>query len=847
MQQKKLSWLIAGMFTIPAGASAQTPPAPESEVQQVTVSGIRASVRNALAAKDASNSMVEIIASEDIGKLPDTTIAESLARLPGLSAGLDRGNASQIVARGLGPRFIGATLNGRELATSEPDRAVRFEQFPSESISGATIYKTQSAELVEGGIATTIDLQTVQPLKFNSRMASFKADALYYSMAKDIPGAKKVAPRLGGIYVDQFAGKTLGVALAFSYQDQPSVQKLVKHFGFNTFNPSGVSGNAKTPWGWEDAVKRGKNERASMLGKVEWKASPDALITSDIYYSRSDIREPELSHWSGGIGSWEGWQAPDYSNVTVRDGYVVGGTVRNVGLTTNDALWTQDMYTLAGGLNGKFNIGEWKVDADLFSSRSERESEWRDLRLFSNNGATITFSLPGDGKYAYTWGQDTGNPANFGNASLHISNYERLQDRLSGLHLNASRAVDAGWISKIKAGVRMTDREKRFEMANWEFAGTAIPGSAFESVPVPGLSTFLGVKDWTGTVLASFGQNAFNPDGRPRDRLAGWVVKERNSAAYVQGDLEGELMGLSFRGNAGLRLVRTTQTGEGAQALGGNITPTSVKSSYTEVLPSVNLIFNMDEKQERQLRVSLGRAMARAPVDDLRGSRNLARPNELLPNLTGSAGNPELKPMMSNQFDLAYQWYFDKGSLLSGGVFYKQLSRYIGVSTVDTRVDGAPATLTRPVNGDGGNVRGAEFIYQQSFGNGFGVSSNYAYSTSDITETYNGMVMPLEGMMKHNGGMTLWYEKNGFEARLAANYHSPFSRIAGWDGLLQRNEEETYVTLNFAKQLTPMLQLRFGMDNVTNQKVVYTSNNNPYYQEIREFGRRFNVGLSFKL
>src|SRR5450830_1865291 len=240
MKRTPISALLRHLFLLPvlpaALAQESAQPAPgggDTAVQQVTVSGIRASVRNALAAKEASNSIVEVVSSEDIGKLPDTTIAESLARLPGLSSGLDRGNASQIVARGMGPRFIGATLNGRELASSEPNRAVRFEQFPSESISGATVYKTQNAELVEGGIATTIDLQTVSPLKYNGRQFSLKADALYYPLAKDIPGGDTTAPRIGGIYVDQFANKTIGAAIAFSYQDQPSVQKNVRHWGFN--------------------------------------------------------------------------------------------------------------------------------------------------------------------------------------------------------------------------------------------------------------------------------------------------------------------------------------------------------------------------------------------------------------------------------------------------------------------------------------------------------------------------------------------------------------------------------------------------------------------------------------
>eukprot|EP01041_Mallomonas_annulata_P024194 gene24194-44879_t len=157
------------------------------------------------------------------------------------------------------------------------------------------------AELVEGGVATTIDLQTVQPLKYNGRQATLRADALYYPIAKDVPGADKTAPRVGGVYIDQFNDRTLGVALAFSYQDQPSVQKNIKHWGFNEFNSGDLNGDGKvdkSPWGFEDGVKRGNDKRSSLLGKVEFKASPDAFITADAYYSSARIREPGLSHWS---------------------------------------------------------------------------------------------------------------------------------------------------------------------------------------------------------------------------------------------------------------------------------------------------------------------------------------------------------------------------------------------------------------------------------------------------------------------------------------------------------------------------------------------------------------------
>ena len=861
MKHKKISWLIATLFTSPLLAqqalAQEASNGANTETQQVNVTGIRASVRNALAIKEASNSIVEVVSSEDIGKLPDTTIAESLARLPGMSSGMDRGNASQIVARGMGPRFIGATLNGRELASSEPNRAVRFEQFPSESLSGATIYKTQSAEVVEGGIATTIDLQTVSPLKYNGRQASLKADALYYEIGRDVPGASKTAPRLGGIYIDQFDDRKLGVALAFSYQDQPSVQKNVKHWGFNEDHSGDLNGDGKvdkTPWGWGDSIKRGKDERSSVLGKVEWKPSSDAIITADAYYAHAKIREPGLEHWSGDVGNWDGWQKSAYSNLDIRNGYVVGATVTGVGLTTNDTLWTQDMDTFATGVNGKFNVGEWKLETDLSTSRAGRDSAWYDLRQSAKNGATVSYAFSGNENPSFSFGQDTGNPANFWPATLYVDTDGHLRDSLDALHLNAARGVDWGPVSRLKIGARVTDRQKDYHQTTWNMQPvSAIADSEYESVKVAGLSApYLALKDFMGSTLKAFGAKAYDPSGRTQtqnDLLSGWKVKERSSSLYAQGDLDGTLGGYSYRGNAGVRVVHTTQTGEGMQTLNGATpTPVSESASYTEVLPSLNLIFNLDEKQEQQVRFSLARAMSRAPLDEMRASRTIyIDPNPTMP-LTGSAGNPGLKPMMANQLDLAYQWYFGKGSLLSAGAFYKKVTRYIGITSDTTTIDGRKAIITRSVNGEGGNVQGLELVYQHAFDNGFGIFSNYAYTNSDIKESFPAKnPFPIEGLMKHNGGVTLWYERDGFEARTSVNYHSKFVRNPTWAaGQLIENGAETYVTLNLAKQLTKELQLRFGIDNLTNQKVVYTSANVPEQQEVTQFGRRYNLGLSYK-
>ena len=870
MQQKTLSVLVRSLFpllalpAVPALAQQATPSEPaaggDTAVQQVVVSGIRASVRSALSVKENSNSMVEVVASEDIGKLPDTTIAESLARLPGLAAGLDRGNASQIVARGMGERFIGATLNGRELASSEPNRAVRFEQFPSESLSGAIVYKTQNADLVEGGVATTIDLQTVQPLKYNGRQASLKADALYYPLAKDVD-AQTVRPRLGGIWIDQFANKTIGAAVAFSYQKQPSIEERKNHWGFNEDHSADLNGDGKvdkTPWGFEDELKSGTNERSSVLGKLEWKASPDAMITADLYFARNKIREPSVQHWTGDVGNWDGWQTGNYSNVDIRNGYVVGATVKDVSLTTHSTRWIQNMDNFAGGLNGKFNVGDWKVEADVATSRASRASQWADVRNTTANNGTLSWAFTGNEQQSYSYSQDTGNLATFGAPQLVIDNDGHVHDRLDSAQLSGALPLDLGPVSRIKIGARFADREKSYHQTSWNSpTNSSIPASAYTTINVPGWFPALMLNDFEGTVTSAFGAGALDASGRTptaNDLLAGWRVKERTSALYAQADLDGEMFGLKYRGNAGVRVLHTRQTGEGMESVNG-AAPTAVSggASYTKALPSMNLIFGLDEEQKHQVRFSLARAMSRAPMDEMRASRQISMdttPGSQQP-LTGSAGNPGLLPMMANQADLAYQWYFDKGSLFSAALFYKQIGSYIGITTDTTTIGNRQAIITRSINGEGGYVRGLELVYQHAFTrlpapfDGLGVAANWSYNESDIHEYTNNY--PMEGLMRNNGGVTLWYEKNGFEARLSANYHSPFVRMPRWTaGYMAENGEETYVTANVSYYLTPQLQLRVGLDNITNQKVVYTQNANAYMQNVMEYGRRYNVGLSYK-
>ncbi|CAM3689574.1 TonB-dependent receptor [Roseateles saccharophilus] len=859
----RLCLLIQAFVLLPA--AAQTAPAPADAkteaLDTVVVSGIRASVRKALDTKEASNSQIEVIASEDIGKLPDTTIAESLARLPGMSAGIDRGNASQIVARGLGPRFVGATLNGREFASSEPDRAVRFEMFPSESVSGATIYKTQQADIAEGGIATTIDLQTVSPLDYKGRELSLKADANYYQLAASIGGAKKWSPRLGGIYVDQFANRTVGVALAFSYYDQPVLQDGVQNWGFDSGN--GNKNPGIESWGFQNAVKNGTNKRSSVLGKLEYKPDATFALTGDVYAARSDIKEQQYIHTADTCQWANAGCAAAYSgSPTISGGYVTGGTLTNAALKTINGLWKQDMKDFATGLNAKWKLDDWQIDADLAHSTADRDTHWTAVELDMNNPGTGTLSwnFPKDGWSTYNFSADSGNPASFNNWTGETwgpTYAGTLHDKLDSEQLNFTRRLVFGDLNKLKFGLRATQREKRYDQTSWDYGWVQFNPSDLHRVAVSGRPDFVAFGNVENEITKLFGASTLSADGRTpstNDLVAkDWRAKENSAAAYVQGDLNGSVGTLGYRGNVGLRLVHTSQTGYGNSLINNVVTPTQDGISYTRALPSLNLVLSLDENDENQLRFGMARALSRAPLDVMTSAQTVTiDPNGVNPTIV-SGGNPRLKPMMADQIDLAYQRYFGKGNFFSAGLFYKQVKDYIGLASVACSYAGKAAYCTQQVNRDGGDVHGLELVYQQSFSNGLGLTTNYTYSTGNIKE--NGdqsgktfVPISANGLMKGNGGLTVWYERNGFEARLSANHHTAYNRAPTWDStLIQQNGAETWVSLNLSQKLDEHVSVRFGVENATNQKVFYTYSNDPYRQENFQFGRRFNVGVTYKL
>ena len=212
------------------------------------VSGIRAGIESAIEVKRDSDSIVEVISAEDLGKLPDVSIADSLARLTGLAAQRVAGRASTVSIRGLSGDFGTTLLNGREQVSVGDNRTVEFDQFPSELINQVVVYKTPDASLVGQGLSGTIDLRTIRPLTFQERVVSLNARGEKNSLGKVNSDSDDIGSRVSAFYVDQFMDDKLGIALGYARLDSPGQAQRWEAWGYPTDINGGASGNYVHRW-----------------------------------------------------------------------------------------------------------------------------------------------------------------------------------------------------------------------------------------------------------------------------------------------------------------------------------------------------------------------------------------------------------------------------------------------------------------------------------------------------------------------------------------------------------------------------------------------------------------------
>lgn len=884
-----------------AGAHAQQA---EQPIQSVVVSGIRGSIESSIAAKKNNDGITEVVTAEDIGKLPDVSIAESLARLPGLAGQRVQGRAQVIAIRGLSPDFAGTLLNGREQVTSGDNRGVEFDQFPSELIYSATVYKTPDAALVGQGLSGTIDMRVVRPLDLRERKIALKAQGEYNSNGTLNQGTSAKGGRFSASYIDQFANNTIGVAIGYAHLDSPGQDLHYKAWGFQKPDPSsdcvrhpewgcspvsGVPAGTTFQNGFEAEALSRSQKRDGLMGVLEYKPNKQFHSTLDLYYSKFK-KEETMRGLMGGFGdSWNGTPGAVFSNITqtpVGDGQLVtSANVNAGGFVVRNDLNTRDDTLKAVGWNNKIKLGDkWSAVADLSYSSAKRSenviesyagiSGRTNFALKLPTGAGFPSLVP-DRDYADASKVMLSDPQGWGHDALWKK--PKMSDELKSLRLEAHRDFD-GFFRSFDVGVNFSKREKDREMNELTAdlkngrAPVLVPGSLLQSPTSLSFAGIPGVLSYrVMDTINSLYDVAPTAQGAIIER--NYEVFEKVTTAYAKVGIDTELGKVGVKGNLGVQFVHTDQSSHGFSAMKGSsgVLDTTRGIKYDNVLPSLNL--NFDFGNDQYVRAGLAKTMARGRMDDMRAGNSVSI-NPITRTWSGSGGNPDLKPWMANSADVSYEKYFGKGNYVAAAGFYKKLLNYIYSQTGEIDFTGIPnptaiqpasssGLFTRPANGQGGNVKGIELSGAFDVGtvmpalDGFGVQASASYTESNLHPDGPDQPTKLPGLSGTVAGLTVYYEKAGFSARVGQRYRSAFrGEVAGL------HNARSFTQINADKQTDLQLGYEFNSGDLKGLSVLFQVNNltnSPYTttngtsngvmapEEYNRYGRQFLVGLNYKL
>jgi iron complex outermembrane receptor protein len=872
----------------------------DENIEVVKVTGIRRSLQESQSLKMSSSSIVEAISAEDIGKLPDVSIAESLARLPGVSAQRLDGRANVISIRGMGPDFTTATLNGREQASVNDNRGVEFDQYPSELLNRVVVYKTPDASVMAQAIGGTVDMQTISPLAHGEQTFAIGMRGEMNDLGALNSGSEDKGYRGSISYIDQFADDTIGIALGYARMQSPNQEERWQAWGY----PENAAGDSVLG-GAKPFVRSSELERDGMLAVLEYAPNDFFHSVVDVYYSKftddQRLRGIEIPAAWGANGGVEATKT--------EDGLVTEGVIRGAEVVVRNDVNKRDAESLSIGWNNKFQINNnWSVEADIGLSKADRT----DIGMESYSGTgrgtgvgavdDLGFVNNGNGGYEFShslnyadpsvirlgdslgWGSPLG-----ANTQDGFINKPEIEDELQSFRLSAEYVFDGGALRSIEFGVNYTERDKTkldkgYYLTLKGYDGTdpnymmTVPDQYLLS---PTSLGFFGMGD-----VLSYDSLAFYNDGNYTETdvanvdlsraTNSWAVSEEITTAYVMGNLETELFDIPVTGNLGLQAVQSKQSSDGTVATVADgevtMTPRTAGDDYVEWLPSINLGFEVADSQ--MIRFAAARTLTRSRMDQMNANVNFSyneNPNDGI-NWSGGAGNPELRPWLARQFDISYENYFSDQGYFAVAAFYKDLENFVynqqavfDFSTIlpQNPGDNPLGVVSQPQNGDGGYVQGIEATFSLDFGlfadslTGFGTVLSGAYNDSEVKETAESDPTALPGLSEKTFSATVYYENSGFEARVSSRYRSDFLGEVTAISLTRQNvnvKAETVVDAQVGYDFTESgidalygLSVVLQVNNLTNEPFTsYTGEDARHVRDYQNYGRNFMLGANYK-
>jgi len=816
-----LALLIAPQAALAQQASTATDAAPQASSEsgeEIIVTGMRQSLATAQAIKQDSDEIIDSIVAEDIGKLPDSTGAETLARIPGVQVDRLSGEAAGVRVRGLPD--LTTTYNGRDIFTAE-GRNVALQDFPAASISRFDVYKTGSANLVEPGIAGEIDVRSRKPFDFKDFRFSAGVQGLHwrqsqeYGLDANFLISKRWDTSIGeiGFLVE---GSYTDNNFVDSYRDNNT--QILRHAANVTVpgTPGFNYPNVRYPTRVSFQYPSSNRYRPSAGAAFQWRPNAQLEIYADfLYQGFRAAGESRALHFDTGSNAplFDVTMCPDSTDLVCQMTMKGAGN----GITGYQvAQWNKtNTYQTGTGFIWKVG-GGGRISGDLALTDSRNFNRNMQFNIFTNSLGTRVFNFDdqsgGGGASAYVTDIDLSARSSFrmlNFAENGADNHGKsFQARLDG-----DFPIELAIFDQIQFGVRYSNRdavsyndpaENRTPIlgaTDPRIQYTALP-FAFQMAPVgfrgdptvhprtwitPTRDDILNNADYLRMLVGQ-------PAGYPN---LDWVysANEKAYAGYAQTHYAFPLGSFQVDGQIGLRAVRTTNDIDGTLKIGTAAgQPYSKDNAYTDFLPNISARIKF--MPNLQARFAFTKTRTRPGFGQLNPTltinSTLACDNSVTPPVcnyrTASGGNPELQPIESTNYDASLEYYFSRNGSATLQIFRRDVNGFINNATVFiTDPELGPLRVDRPENGEEGYIRGIEVGFRTFFDipalpqwmRNFGVLTNYTYldHASELSPsaaaTLPGL-QPLSGVSSHLWNGQLFYETKKISLRASYNYRSKF-------------------------------------------------------------------------
>lgn len=781
--------LIASASALATGMFVPAALAQDADGNEIIVSGIRASLERSMDIKRESTGVVDAISAEDIGKFPDTNLAESLQRVPGVSINRVNGEGSQVTVRGFGPQFNLVTVNGRQIATSfvnaaggdqsvdfnrATSRSFDFNNLASEGVQRLEVYKTGRALIPTGGIGASINVVTQRPLEAagSGLRGSIGAKALY-DLSND---GFRVDPEVSGILTWTDVEETVGVSLFGAYQKRKSAAASATSNDWNIAKFSSFPGNGPStvvtgaPSDPETLVavpndsryhySESERERINLSGTLQFRAADSLTFTADAMFAQNELSEARTDQTN--------WFNRPFDHITfdTSDAVPTASYIdEGAGYGTKDIGFEQQYRATktqlqSYGLNLEWEIGSGfalTLDGNHSLSKSTPNSANGASSTLVSFGApvvdahSVDFSGPVPNQH-WTLNDSTRGNNNgvldIGDLGTQVQRTNAASQRHRLNQFGANLGWEFGDDSRFDIGASYIDShmasariQTQQTLGDWGINNVgdvqSIAGNLVEEFC---LSCKFGHYKVTDADIAFRGNavelydalaahyvglgNPINVSGNDYDE-----VGEKILSAYAQLNWKGTIGDRPAGLVAGVRFENTKVTSfsrvaepdriewdsdnDFTRVIGSNIAEITRKGEYNNLLPSID--FQIEPVDNVVARVSYSKTIARADYGNLFASQSAGAPNRptALGGVTGgNQGNPDLLPLVSDNFDISLEWYFAPSSYLSGGFFYKKVKNFVGVGQINTELFG----LRDPSAATPGSRSGAALAEIQALG-----------------------------------------------------------------------------------------------------------------------------------